>query len=114
MTYLPTRFRPQFQKHAGEVCAGVEIVVSDQARFPSFRAGVELLRCFCEIGRDRFDWRSEVYEFVDDRPAIDLLAGTEALRLALDEGCPLDAWVSSWDADERDFERQREALLLYR
>ena len=114
VVYLPTRFRPQFQKHAGEVCSGVEILVTDRSAFASLRAGVELLQCFCEVAPDAFEWRSEAYEFVADRPAIDLLSGSDELRLALDAGTGPSNWLESWHGDEAEFRRERDEVLLYR
>jgi uncharacterized protein YbbC (DUF1343 family) len=112
--YLPTLFRPQFQKHAGELCGGVEIVVTDAAAFASLRAGVELLRAIVELDREALQWRSQPYEFVADRPAIDLLAGSAALRLALDGEGDVDAWMASWADDEQAFCAERDEVLLYR
>ena len=41
---VPTYFRPQFQKHRGEVCGGVELVVVDAASAsPASALGVEML-----------------------------------------------------------------------
>ncbi|MBZ0114723.1 MAG: DUF1343 domain-containing protein, partial [Thermoanaerobaculia bacterium] len=75
--FLPTYFRPQFQKHSGSICAGVELVVTNAAGLPSFRVGVELVCALWEQAQDAgVDlWRREAYEFVTDRPAIDLLVG---------------------------------------
>ena len=114
VVYLPTRFRPQFQKHAGEVCSGVEILVTDRSAFAPFRAGVELLQCFLEVDPGAFKWRTEVYEFVADRPAIDLLSGSDELRLALDAGTGPSDWLESWRHDEAEFLGEREEILLYR
>ena len=30
VVFVPTYFKPQFQKHSEQVCAGVEIVVADR------------------------------------------------------------------------------------
>src|SRR5262249_49542920 len=37
---VPTYFRPQFHKHGGKLCGGVELVVTDAARFRPYRTGV--------------------------------------------------------------------------
>ncbi len=113
VVFLPTYFRPQFQKHAGEVCAGVEIVVTDPERFPAYRCGVELLAVICDRFPECFGWRPEPYEFVADRPAIDLLTGGPELRLALESGDGPDAWIDSWRTDEAEFRRERGEILLY-
>jgi uncharacterized protein YbbC (DUF1343 family) len=113
--FLPTYFRPQFQKHAGALCGGVELVVTDAADFAPFRTGVELLAAAAESSPRDFAWRRAPYEFVADRPAIDLLTGSDRCRQAIDAGNrdALDAWIASWPADEEAFRRERREVLLY-
>jgi uncharacterized protein YbbC (DUF1343 family) len=114
---IPTYFRPQFQKHAGARCGGVELVVTDPGRLRPFRAGVELLAALAEVAPDAFGWREAPYEFVTDRPAIDLLTGSEDLRRALEsDGAPaprLAAWLATWPAAESAFLEERRPVLLY-
>lgn len=113
--FLPTYFKPQFQKHAGEVCGGVQVMVSEATIFTALRAGVEVLFAFRRVLGDTFAWRREAYEFVTDRPAIDLLAGSPALRLALDadDEAALDGWIADWPRQEADFRAERSEVLLY-
>ncbi len=114
VSFLPTYFRPQFQKHRGAVCGGVELVVTDAGRFRPYRTGVELLRAVSRVAPAGIPWRREAYEFVSDRPAIDLLCGGPDCRtgLAAEDGA-LDAWMGSWAADEASFRRERREVLLY-
>lgn len=110
--FVPTYFKPQFHKHAGAVCGGALWVVEDSASLEPYRCGVEIIRALAETDR-RFTWRAEPYEFVQDRPAIDLLAGTSELRRAVEDGSDLDSWLGSWREDERRFQAQIEPFLLY-
>ena len=109
----PVYFKPQFQKHSGESCGGVQIVVTQPRRFPSLRFGVDLLESLVLLGEGRFSWRRDPYEFIADIPAIDLLAGTPRRRERLDQGKPIDDWVESWSADEAAFRDERRSALLY-
>lgn len=111
--FLPTYFRPQFQKHAGAVCAGVEVMVTDADSFPAVRCGVELIAAVHDRFAESFGWRPEPYEFVADLPAIDLLTGGPDFRTALETGEGPAAWIESWGADEEEFRRQRREILLY-
>jgi uncharacterized protein YbbC (DUF1343 family) len=115
VAFLPTYFRPQFQKHRGEICGGVELVVTDPGAFHSYRTGVELLRAVGLVAPRALVWRRAAYEFVADRPALDLLTGGPDCRLALAaaDGAALDAWMASWAADEAAFREERRAILLY-
>ena len=113
VTFTPVCFRPQAQKHAGELCGGVQTHVTAPDAFHSYRAGVELLAAVREVAGESFGWRAEPYEFVADRPAVDLLSGDRALRRALDGGGGLEAWLGSWAADEESFRGERRGILLY-
>ena len=110
---VPTYFRPQFHKHRGEVCGGVELVVTDARRLRPYRTGVELLAALREVAPAAFAWRRAPYEFVADRPAIDLLSGGDDLRRALETGTGLGEWIGSWPADEEAFRQERREILLY-
>jgi uncharacterized protein YbbC (DUF1343 family) len=113
--FVPVFFRPQFQKHGGEVCAGVRWRVSDPAALRPFRVGVELLRALRSESGAAPAWRSAPYEFVTDRPAIDLLTGDERLRQGLEAGddSVIDAWIAEWPDAEARFRTERESVLLY-
>ncbi len=113
VSVVPAMFRPQFQKHAGAVCAGVELRVVDAGALRPVRLGFELLLAFRDVLGPAFDWRAEPYEFVSDTPAIDLLAGTDRFRLGLEAPDALERWFASWRDDEDEFRAERESVLLY-
>lgn len=113
IVFVPTYFRPQFQKHRGAVCGGVELLVTDPRTFPSYRAGVELLAALHRLWPDRFAWREAPYEFVADRPAIDLLTGGTEGRQAIESGKGLEDWMAAWRKDEDAFREERREILLY-
>jgi uncharacterized protein YbbC (DUF1343 family) len=111
--FVPTYFKPQFQKHRGEVFGGFEIVITDAAKFRPYRCGVEILAAIREVAPAAFRWRAAPYEFVIDRPAIDLLTGGPELRSALEAGRGLDDWLATWPAAEAAFREERGEVLLY-
>ncbi len=113
VSVVPAMFRPQFQKHAGAVCAGVELRVLDAGALQPVRLGFELLLAFRDVLGPAFDWRAEPYEFVSDTPAVDLLAGTDRFRLGLDSPDALERWYASWRDNEAEFRAERESVLLY-
>jgi uncharacterized protein YbbC (DUF1343 family) len=113
VAFVPMYFKPQFQKHAKDVCGGVEIVVHDTAAFPSYRAGVELVEVLAALSPPGELWRAEPYEFVGDRLAIDLLAGCDELRSSIESGRDCASWIGSWAADEASFRAARAPWLLY-
>ncbi len=110
----PTTFIPTFQKHAGTVCGGVQLHVTDRARFRPYRTGVAFLAACHRLGGERFAWRQKAYEFVEDVPAIDLLCGNADVRLGIEAGATVDDLAATWTADEQAFRAARADLLLYR
>jgi uncharacterized protein YbbC (DUF1343 family) len=111
--FRPLSFRPTFGKHAGQVCGGVQLHVTDRRAFLSLRTGVALLRAVSRLSPAGFGWREKAYEFVVDRPAIDLLAGGDWLRRGLAAGASLDELCAGWDAEEQAFAERRAQYLLY-
>lgn len=111
-------FEPAFHKHAGKLCAGVQIHVDDPSYdlqgFKPWRLialafkALKLLRPNYEL------WRDFPYEYERDRLAIDLINGSELLRQWVDDAASdaadLDRAAS---ADEQGWRREREGLILY-
>jgi uncharacterized protein YbbC (DUF1343 family) len=110
---VPTYFRPSYQKHCGEICGGVELFVIEPDQIAGYRLGVIILSAIRDVARDLFRWREAPYEFVSERPAIDLLTGSDRLRIALESGAGPDDWLASWAADEAEFRTERRAHLIY-
>ncbi len=114
VAFRPHVFKPTFQKHAGETCGGVQAHVTDPALFRPYETYLRLLKALRDMNPVSFRWRTETYEYRDDVPAIDLLTGTATYRRLVDAGEPLDAWISTFEADIARFAPSRENSLLYR
>lgn len=111
--FRPTTFRPMFHKYHDQACGGVQLHVRDPEEFRSFRTGVAVLLATRRLWPDDFEWRAHPYEFVTDRPAIDLLAGGRWLRDGVDRGTSLDELARPWPAAEEEFRGRRAPYLLY-
>jgi uncharacterized protein YbbC (DUF1343 family) len=111
--FRPVRFRPTFQKFAGQSCGGVQLHVLDRETFQPVRCGLTVLAALRELSGERFDWRREPYEFVADRLAIDLLFGSPRERLALESGMAPQTIAQPWEMEEAAFQRRRQPHLLY-
>lgn len=112
--FRPHYFMPMFHKHAHKVCGGVELHVTNRATFEPYRTGLWCVKIARDMNPDEFKWRTETYEFVSDRLAIDLLAGTSRYRNIVESGGDLDEWVKEWEDPLREFARFRDEFLLYR
>jgi uncharacterized protein YbbC (DUF1343 family) len=111
--FRPLSFRPVFHKFGGQSCGGIQLHVVDRSTFRPYRTGVAVLRELWNVGGDRFAWRTERYEFVSDRLAIDLLTGAEAVRLGVERGLEIEELFASWLPGERAFGERRRPHLLY-
>jgi uncharacterized protein YbbC (DUF1343 family) len=106
-------FEPTFQKHAGAFCGGVQLHVTDPRTYDSMRTGVAFIRHCHALGGADFDWRREVYEYVDDRLAIDLLFGDPLLRETLEAGATTEDLMNAMEPDRQEFLARRSEFLLY-
>jgi uncharacterized protein YbbC (DUF1343 family) len=112
-------FEPTFQKHAGTLCAGVQIHVDDaaydHAAFRPWRLVALAFKVLRTLKPDYELWRDFPYEYERDRLAIDLINGGPLLREWVDDAAAtpadLDVLVK---ADEEAWREEREAALLYR
>jgi uncharacterized protein YbbC (DUF1343 family) len=109
----PVRFRPSFDKHAGQICHGAMLHVTDWRLFRPVATYLSLLAIARAQAPDQFQFVHTTYEFETDRAAFDLLTGSDAARQAIESGAspeevaslvsPVD---SSWrqiviDAEQR-------------
>ncbi|HEY5935180.1 MAG TPA: DUF1343 domain-containing protein [Kofleriaceae bacterium] len=113
VTFRPVVFTPMFQKHAGKACGGVQLHVTNPETFRPYLTGVAFLKACHDQAPGEFRWRERAYEFVDKIPAIDLLAGSAALREGIASGQSLDDLVRRWPRDEGAFAEERAEFLLY-
>jgi uncharacterized protein YbbC (DUF1343 family) len=113
VVFRPARFRPTFHKFAGQRCAGVQIHVLDRDSFQPVRTGLAVLAALRDDAGPAFSWRSEPYEFVTDRLAIDLLFGSARERNALESGRSAAEIALAWEVEEAAFRKRREPFLLY-
>ena len=112
--FRPHYFLPTFQKHAGKVCGGVELHVTNRATFEPYRTGLHCVQVARDLNPEKFDWRRETYEFVSDRLAIDLLAGSAKYREIVEAGGDIEDWIAEWEEPLREFAKGRGEYLLYR
>jgi uncharacterized protein YbbC (DUF1343 family) len=111
--FRPAWFRPTFQKHAGKDCGGVQLHVSDRFAFQPVRTSLALLAAMREMSGANFAWRTEVYEFVRDPIAIDLLFGSVRERKRLEASRPWRGVLPEWEREEAAFAHRRHTSFLY-
>jgi uncharacterized protein YbbC (DUF1343 family) len=107
-------FEPTFHKWKGEVCHGFQIHVTDRRAYRPYLTTLALLQDIIAEHRDRFAWKEPPYEYVTDKPPIDVLTGDPAIRTALEKGSDLNALARSWRAEIEAFRRESLPFRLYR
>jgi beta-N-acetylhexosaminidase len=107
--FRPVYFQPAAAKYAGQVCRGVQIHVVDRRVFRPVRAGLEAVATVRRLWPAEIAWRvpqGGIHNF-------DRLAGTDQLRLALDQGASVAELEADWEEGLRSFRRQCAPYLLY-
>jgi uncharacterized protein YbbC (DUF1343 family) len=112
-------FEPTFHKHAGKLCAGIQIHVEGFAyihnAFRPWRLIALALKSLRALQPTYDLWRDFVYEYERDRLAIDLINGSELLRQWVDDSAATPADLDALAArDEAAWLEEREAMMLYR
>jgi uncharacterized protein YbbC (DUF1343 family) len=115
----PCWFEPTFHKHAGKLCAALQVHVEDAAydheAFRPWRVQALAFKALRGLRPDYDLWRDFPYEYEHGRLAIDLINGSDLLRRWVDDPAAtadeLDALATP---DERAWREEREDVLIYR
>ena len=112
-------FEPTFHKHAGKPCRGLQLHVDDPAHydhaaFKPWRLMALAFKCLRRLDAGYPLWRDFDYEYEHGRPAIDLINGSELLRLWVDDPAAEPADLDRLAlADEKAWLAERSGFLLY-
>ncbi|MEQ9078489.1 MAG: DUF1343 domain-containing protein [Sandaracinaceae bacterium] len=109
----PTTFQPTFQKHAGQICGGVQVHVTDPEIFQPYAAYLRLIAEAAKLLGEDFAWRPDPYEFIGDVPAVDLLTGGPEYRAAVEGRADLSEVLEAERAGARAFRERRREWLIY-
>lgn len=110
--FRPVYFTPTFSKHQGVPCQGVEVHVTDPRAFRPVATGLHLLATARAQNEKAFSWVPPLGE--GGEWFIDLLVGTDELRLALEAGRAVTDLIAAWDDAASEWSRRREAYFMYR
>ena len=111
-------FEPTFHKHVGQLCAGIQIHVEgagyDHQAFRPWRLMALAFKALRRIMPGYELWRDFTYEYESDQLAIDLINGSDLLRLWVDDN---NATVADLEvlstSDERLWKDECSAVLNY-
>lgn len=112
-------FEPTFHKHAGKLCAGVQIHLDDTGhyqhhQFRPWRLQALAFKAIRRLQPDYALWRDFAYEYEFERLAIDLINGSPLLREWVDNPmAEVDELDQLASADEAAWMESRRPFLLY-
>lgn len=104
--FRPISFTPLAFKHAGQLCHGVQVHVTDRRALQPVRMGITLIRTLQACSGSHFSWR---YLPEYGHYMVDLLHGDDSLR----KGAPLKEIEERMEADERAFRRTSSRFQIY-
>jgi uncharacterized protein YbbC (DUF1343 family) len=112
-------FEPTFHKHAGKLCAGLQLHAEEPlyeaAAFRPWRLIAAAFKALRKLEPDYPLWRDFAYEYEHDRLAIDLINGGVLLRQWVDDAGAGSADLEALAApDEASWRAEREPFLIYR
>lgn len=110
----PVSFKPTFEKHAGTLCHGVMLHVTNAQLFRPVATYLALITIAKSLAGEAFEFRRSPYEFETEKLAFDLLTGSDQARRAIEEGATPDdvaALITPVDPSYREGVALAEARL---
>ncbi|MCI0420743.1 MAG: DUF1343 domain-containing protein [Acidobacteria bacterium] len=102
--FRPIAFTPTLSKFSGEACQGVQLHVTDRKSFRPLPTALAVIQDIRRNYSEQFQFRSAHF---------DRLAGTDAVRKAIEGRQPAAEIVATWQDDLKEFEATRKKFLLY-
>jgi uncharacterized protein YbbC (DUF1343 family) len=113
VSFRPLKFIPTFQKFKDELCGGVQLHVQDRKTFRPFLTSVAILQGVKNLYPEQFRWKNPPYEYEREKLPFDILAGSDRIRLQIEDNTPLKDIEKSWSEELETFRKKREKYLLY-
>lgn len=101
-SFVPLEFTPSSSKFSGEKCGGINIVITDRAKFEPLRTGLVIAVILRKLYPDQWDAK-----------AYDRLLGNKATHEAILAGKPIDEVQAAAREGVSDFVRRRTQFLIY-
>ncbi|GCE03188.1 exo-beta-N-acetylmuramidase NamZ family protein [Dictyobacter aurantiacus] len=109
VAFRPTYFTPTFSKHAQQICGGIQVHIVEPDLLQPVEMGIYLIYGLHKFSPAPFNWISGA----EGKHFIDLLYGSNALRLALDGGAEVPDILATWEPALTAFQERRRPFLLY-
>ena len=96
-------FIPTFQKWGGKSCRGMQVHVTDARLFRPVETAFAILSAIHVTAPDDFSFRTDPYEYEREKPAIDILSGSDRFRKAVLSGSALADIRQEWKRERGPF-----------
>lgn len=113
VAFRSVSFEPTFDKHAGRLCGGAQLHVLDRELMKPYLTGVAVLKVIHDLYPNEFEWKAPPFEYEEKLLPIDIIAGTDALRMGIERGTSLDEMEQEWQEELAGFGASRRASLRY-
>ncbi|TYS67531.1 DUF1343 domain-containing protein [Sutcliffiella horikoshii] len=107
---IPAYFTPNMSKHVGELCKGVQLLITDRDSFEVSKAAYEFLHSIFSV-HEEAAWLEPFKEGM--HPFADLLWGTEKVRAGIDTRLPYAVVAQSWNKGLDGWKKRIDSILLY-
>lgn len=109
--FHPVTFTPVISKHKGELCNGIMTFITDKHAYQAVPTGLRLLHAVMEAHPEQFEWVRPGGE--GSHYFIDVLSGSDRVRLTLHEDGALEAILADWERDRAHWDSIRSKYHLY-
>lgn len=111
--FRPLYFKPTFHKHQDKPCGGVFVHVTDPEKFESYTTGLVMVKTAHDLYPNKFQWRTEPYEYVSAILAIDLLTGSAEFRETVAANKNLETYLQCCRAEADEFRNSAITSMIY-
>ncbi len=111
--FRPIIFQPTFQKHAGELCEGVQVHVTEAKTFRPVLTFLAILQTAWKQSQGKMKWNDPPYEYEETLLPFDILAGNSWLREAIETEKPISHLRDKMGSEYGSFELERICSLHY-
>jgi uncharacterized protein YbbC (DUF1343 family) len=112
-TIRPTRFIPVFHKFSNTVCDGLQLMPGENKKYHSLGHSLQLMK-FIKEKTGAFEWRPGTYEALNDKTAIELLAGDKLLIDYLNGIADWKEVREKMDAEETAWIKEVSPFIVYK
>ena len=113
VVFRPVSFEPTFHKHAGQICGGVQVHVTDRRLFRSVLVYSAALAAIRKVWPDACGWKQPPYEYETEKLPIDILTGGTHWRQLVEAGADPREMLAAWRPGLERFQDLSRAFLHY-